>query len=212
MGWLQQSYKQLQSKAVLRMGGTHAGWKHARTKVSMERAGMHKHVAGIIGAALLAAGLFVTSPAMALEAGQVAKGAEEMQYTPRNISVVRKMNEDELRRVAARGLTEDRLFRVSMYSAGGFAVEVLGDMATLLNPVASLLDANITFQDAVFNPLNPTAIMDSSGSFMVRLPQTIGVISVENIRVAGSNGKSFGSVTIRDIDLRGTTIRVTARR
>ncbi|WP_460843935.1 hypothetical protein [Noviherbaspirillum agri] len=125
---------------------------------------------------------------------------------------LRMLNEEELRRVEAQGLTEDRMFRLSRYAVGGFGVELLGDMATLLNPVASILDADITFQDAVFNPLNPTVLIDSSGSTIYRVPQTIGVINVDNIRVRGSNGKSFGSVTIRGIDLRGTTIRVTARR
>lgn len=125
----------------------------------------------------------------------------------------RTLNEEELRTVSAQGLAEDRLFqRLSMYASSGFSVEVLGDMATVLNPVRSLLDADTTFTDAVFNPINPTVIIDKNGSFMVRIPDTIGTISFDNIRVRGSNGKSFGSVTINNIDVRGTTIRVTARR
>lgn len=148
--------------------------------------------------ALLASILLAPLSAMALETGSM-----------------QRLSEDELRLVAAKGLADRFLQRVALYASNGFGVEVIGDSARLLNPLgdafAGLLDADITFQDAVFNPLNPLTLIDSDGSVLVRLPSTIGGISIRNIRIRGSNGASFGSVTIRDVDFGGTTIRVTRR-
>jgi len=128
---------------------------------------------------------------------------------------MQRLSEDELRRVAAQGLADRFLQRVALYMSNGFGVEVIGDSARLLNPLgdafAGLFDADVTFQDAVFNPLNPLTLIDSDGSVLVRLPKTIGELNIRNIRVRGSNGTSFGSATIRDVDFGGTTIRVTRR-
>ena len=201
MGWLQQSYKQSQS-------GWQAGGKRASWNLVVQGYVRHfrRPFAGMSFAALL---LLMPFSVGAVDTATIVRPSS----SPSGSTIgLHALNEEELRRVAAQGFTEDRMFRFSRYAAGGFGVEVLGDMATLLNPVASILDADITFQDAVFNPLNPTVLIDSSGSSIFRIPQTVGVINIENIRVRGSNGRSFGSVTIRDLDLRGTTIRVTARR
>ena len=69
----------------------------------------------------------------------------------------------------------------------------------------------MAFNDAVYNPTNPATIINSDGSVLVRLPSTIGEFNIRNIRIRGSNGTSFGSATIRDVDMGGTTIRVTRR-
>ncbi|WP_420472682.1 hypothetical protein [Noviherbaspirillum sp. ST9] len=149
-------------------------------------------------AALFAAVLLAPLSATALEAGNM-----------------QRLSEDELRLVAAQGLADRFLQRVALYVSNGLGVEVIGDSAKLLNPFgdafAGLLDADITFQDAVFNPLNPATLIDSDGSVLVRLPSSIGEINFRNIRIRGSNGNSFGSVTIRGLDFGGTTIRVTRR-
>lgn len=207
MGWLQQSYKQ--SQRSRQAGGVGAGWNIVIQEGMRSAVRKQSGLPALGLAALMAAGLPYPPEAAAMEPETTS---HSFRRVPASRGTLHNMSEEELRRVSARGLTEDRLFRVSRYSASGFGVAVLGDMATLLNPVRSLLEADITFTDAVYNPLNPTALIDSSGSFIMRLPDSIGMISVENIRVRGSNGKSFGSVTIRDIDLRGTTIRVTVRR
>ena len=198
MGWLHQGYKKN------RLGRQWASGVFERDGSSRHR--IHKHFCLRLSV-FLAAVLAGSVDAHALGTGNIPSSASKDHGS------LRVLSEDELRHVAGQGLAEDRLFqRMSRYATSGFAVEVLGDMAMVLNPVRSLLDADTTFRDAVFNPLNPTVIIDRNGSFMVRLPETIGTISVDNIRVHGSNGKSFGSVTIQNIDVRGTTIRVTLRR
>lgn len=120
-----------------------------------------------------------------------------------------RMTEEDLSRVAARGLS-DRLFeRISKFSYHGLAVEVLGDMATLLNPLDILLDADTTYKDAVFNPTSPWMVVDKNGTAYVRIPASIGEIDFRNIRVPGSKGTTFGSVTIRNLNTSGTTIKIT---
>lgn len=125
---------------------------------------------------------------------------------------MQKLTDDDMRHVSARGLADRFLQRVSLYAANGLGIEVLGDMASLLNPIgdafAGLIDADTTFKDAVFNPTFPSMLVDRDGSVLIRLPATIGEISFRNIRIRGSNGTSFGSITIRNIDFTGTTIRV----
>lgn len=151
-----------------------------------------------VAAALIAAVLLAPLSASARDAGSM-----------------QRLSEDELRLVAAKGLADRFLQRVALYVSNGLGIEVVGDSAKLLNPFgdafAALLDADVTFQDAVFNPLNPATLIDRDGSVLVRLPSTIGEINFRNIRIHGSNGSSFGSVTIRGLDFGGTTIRVTRR-
>lgn len=203
MGWLQQSYKHdKQSQSGRQTGGRRAGWN------SVIHKRMHRFLQPPAGVVL---GAIMLMP-LSINAADTATMMRASLSSWESSRAMRTLNEEELRRVAAQGLTEDRMFRFSRYAASGFGVEVLGDMATLLNPVASILDADITFQDAVFNPLNPTVLIDGNGSSIYRIPQTVAVINIENIRVRGSNGRSFGSVTINGLDLRGTTIRVTPRR
>ena len=138
-----------------------------------------------------------------------------LQAMAREAGNMQRLSEDELRRVSAQGLADRFLQRVALYASNGLGIEVLGDMASLLNPVggafSGLIDADITFKDAVFNPNNPSTIVNSDGSVLVRLPSTIGEINIRNLRIRGSNGTSFGSVTIRDVNFGGTMVRVTRR-
>lgn len=124
---------------------------------------------------------------------------------------MQRMTENDLSRVHARGFHDRYFDRISRYLMGGMAVEVLGDMGVLLNPLSMMLDAETTYRDVVFNPNSPWMVSDGLGSAYLRLPQSIGEISIRNIRIPGTRGASFGSVTIRDIDLNGTTIKITKR-
>lgn len=156
-------------------------------------------------ACAMVAALIWSTEASALDTGAAATPAVKGK------SSFHRMTEDDLRRVSAQGLT-DRLFeRMSKYASNGVGVEILGDMATLLNPLAFLLDADTTFKDATFNPANPSMIIDSNGSALIRLPNTAGELSIRNIHIRGAGGTSFGSVLIRGLDFTGTTIRVTKR-
>ena len=87
-------------------------------------------------------------------------------------------------------------------------VRVLGELATVLNPLTMLLSADTTVRDVSYDPDNSHASVNKDGSVTLRLPSTIGEISFNNIRVGSHPGPTFGSVEIHDIDLRGTTITV----
>ena len=87
-------------------------------------------------------------------------------------------------------------------------VRVLGELATVFNPLALLLSADTTVRDVSYDPANSHATVNKDGSITLRLPSTIGEISFRNIRVGSHPGPTFGSIEIHDIDLRGTTISV----
>lgn len=87
-------------------------------------------------------------------------------------------------------------------------VRVLGELATVFNPLALLLSADTTVRDVSYDPGNSHATVNKDGSITLRLPSTIGEISFRNIRVGSHPGPTFGSIEIHDIDLRGTTISV----
>jgi len=90
-------------------------------------------------------------------------------------------------------------------------VRVLGELAQVFNPLAMLLSADTVVCGVTYDAANSHAVINKDGSITLRLPSTIGEISFRNIRVGSAPGPSFGSVEIRDIDLRGTTISVKPR-
>jgi hypothetical protein len=86
-------------------------------------------------------------------------------------------------------------------------VEVIGDIAKLVNPVLGFLDADVTMQNVVYAPHQAASMLNADGSITLRLPTTIGEINFNNIRVHGdTSGPSFGSIAIKGIDLTGTVI------
>lgn len=87
-------------------------------------------------------------------------------------------------------------------------VRVLGELVQVFNPLAMLLSADTTMRDVTYDAANSHAVINKDGSITLRMPSTIGEIAFRNIRVGSAPGPSFGSVEIRDIDLRGTTISV----
>jgi hypothetical protein len=90
-------------------------------------------------------------------------------------------------------------------------VRVLGELAQVFNPLAMLLSADTIMSGVSYDAANSHAVINKDGSITLRMPSTIGEISFRNIRVGSAPGPSFGSVEIRDIDLRGTTVSVKPR-
>jgi len=92
-------------------------------------------------------------------------------------------------------------------SAGGSSSDVQG----LLFPLFGILTADVSARDVSFGS-NPTALrLNADGSYTVPLPQTIGELDLNNIRInsSDSNNNSFGSVQLRGIDLSRTVITIT---
>ena len=169
------------------------------------------------------------APAAAVSARQ---GGESGREFGRGL---RALSDEELGEVTAQGRKEDQLGDalrdqarqaelrlIAMAAQGGQhgvqtavqhalpndGVRVLGELATVFNPLALLLSADTTVRDVSYDPANSHATVNKDGSITLRLPSTIGEISFRNIRVGSHPGPTFGSIEIHDIDLRGTTISV----
>ncbi|TFW19734.1 hypothetical protein E4L96_11365 [Massilia arenosa] len=149
---------------------------------------------------------------------------------------MRPLTDEELGSIAAQGIPEQALqeqarhaeMQLSYLNAHGTQIDparaaasimqtpdgmrVLTEMSKIFNPLSMLLGATTTVKDVVYDPANSVSHINKDGSITLRLPSTIGEISFKNIRVAGAtSGPSFGSIDIKNIDLRGTTITVTPR-
>ena len=86
-----------------------------------------------------------------------------------------------------------------------------GDAQGVLFPFLGILTADVSARDVSFGS-NPTSLrLNPDGSYTVPLPQTIGELDVQNIRINSpdSNNNSFGSVQLRGIDLNRTVITIT---
>jgi hypothetical protein len=146
---------------------------------------------------------------------------------------LRELSDEELGDIMAQGRDDDALrdqarqAELRLAALGGLAgasttqnvvhalpdggVRVLGELTQVFNPLALLLSADTTVRDVTYDAANSHALVNKDGSITLRMPSTIGEISFRNIRVGSAPGPSFGSVEIRDIDLRGTTISVKPR-
>jgi len=121
--------------------------------------------------------------------------------------------EGELDAVSAQGLDEDLVHQVrEQLKQNG--VEVNGDLAKLVNPVLGVLDADVSMHNVVYAANRATPTVNPDGSLSLNLPTTIGEINFNNIRVhgAGPGGPSFGSISMRGIDLSGTVISLALKK
>lgn len=221
MGWLKQCYKSLfeniASGPVFSRGEhTYSTYVVHRRLKSDSRSSVqtayqkwpYRLQAAIIAGSLLTP-LFLYAP-MPVHAASAAAPSPAWQ------SVFHRMSDAELAQISAQGfdiprVASDRLFdHVSMFSAGGNAVSMLGDMATLLNPPLSpllaLLDMQIRYTSMLFNPSNPGVISDTGGVTIIRIPHENRNTSTT---IRDSTGVSYGTVDIRGIDRGGTVLVIT---
>ncbi|MFA9219189.1 MAG: hypothetical protein ACEQSK_19065 [Sphingomonadaceae bacterium] len=117
------------------------------------------------------------------------------------------LSEDELSDTSAQGLNDDLVAAVKQHAKGN-GLEIVGDMAKILNPVLGFLESDSSMKNVVYDPNKAAATINKDGSLTLSLPTSIGELNFNNIRVRGSDGPSFGSIQIKNIDLTGTTITV----
>jgi hypothetical protein len=117
---------------------------------------------------------------------------------------LRALSEEELGDTSAQGLSDDLVNAVKQ--ARGSGVEVVGEMSKLLNPVLGFLEADTTMKNVVYDPSKAAATINKDGTLTLSLPSSIGEIAFNNIRIKGTEGSSFGSISIKGIDLTGTSI------
>lgn len=117
------------------------------------------------------------------------------------------MTDEDLDWTSAQGW-QDTVQNYVHSSSKGDGVHVLDDITRLIHPLLGFLDANITVNGMVYDPANAAAVVNPDGSITLTMPSSIGEINFDNIRIKGTSGASFGSISLRSIDLTGTTITV----
>lgn len=137
-----------------------------------------------------------------------AHAREPARMAQQDRTGLRMMTEADLRHASARGFPDHLFDKRSIFASKGNVIEMLGATGRLLNPVLSLVDANSTFQDVLYNPTDPSIVVDRNGTALVRLLSTIGDITFRNAPLRGANGASVGSVMVRGVDFRGTVVKV----
>jgi hypothetical protein len=116
------------------------------------------------------------------------------------------LSEEELGDTSAQGLSDDLVAAVKQQHGKGSGLEIVGDMAKILNPVLGFLESDSSMKNVVYDPNKAAATINKDGTLTLSLPTSIGELNFNNIRVRGSDGPSFGSIQIKGIDLSGTTV------
>ena len=165
-------------------------------------------------AAALIGAIFAPLEAYAAETLAAAPAAiSAPAAVPPRAGALTPLAEGELDAVSAQGLDEDLVKQVREQLKHN-GVEVIGDLAKLVNPVLGVLDSDVSVHNVVYAPNRAATTLNPDGSISLNLPTTIGEINFNNIRVHGSapGGPSFGSISIRGIDLTGTVITMALHR
>jgi hypothetical protein len=137
---------------------------------------------------------------------------ENSVQAPAIDTTMRALSDDDLDVVSAAGLPDIVLRRDSGKSKGS-GIDQLRNLAAIVNPVLNFLDADTTIKDVAYDPANAKATVNPDGSITMSMPSTIGEISFEHIRVKGDkSGASFGSISLKNIDLTGTTITLSVKK
>ncbi len=193
-----------QRKTGQRLGDIFAEWNvitqhHVQEALRKQR---HLRLAATLAAVLLGPlRAFAAGPLPPMPTQVSAPAAAQAEH-----GSLRIMTEDDLERISAQGLTDDLINRATKRGARDSGVQVLGDMAVLLNPLLGFLEADTTIKDMVVDPSNASVSIGKDGSITMKMASTIGELNFQNIRIRGTDGPSFGSIRIRDIDLTGTTV------
>lgn len=192
-----------------RLGDIFAEWnlvtqQHVQEALRRQR---HLRMAAAVVAALLApleSYAAAALPAAAMTAPVVLPRSEA------GAGGMQPLSEEELGATSAQGLNDELVQHVKQ-QINNNGVEVIGDLAKALNPVLGFLESDASMKNVVYDPAKAAATIARDGSLTLNLPTSIGEISFQNIRVRGSEGPSFGSISIKGIDLTGTVISLAFR-
>jgi hypothetical protein len=219
---------ELQRTTGQRLGDIFAEWnlvtqQHVQDALRKQR---HLRLAAAIVTALVAPletyaaaavpAVAVTAPVVLRSDSGQASGdgapvAGAAAVAPPALGGLKPMSEEEMGATSAQGLHDELVQQVQKQMKDN-GVEVLGDMAKVLNPVLGFLESDVTMKNVVYDPARTTATLAKDGTLTLALPTSIGEISFANIRVRGSEGPSFGSISIKGIDLTGTVISLAFRK
>lgn len=172
---------------------------------------LHKQRNLRLAAALAAALLAPLEALAAAPIAPVVPVATAASVTSR--SGLRILSEEELGHTSAQGLSEELTQKIAGHKSKQDGLSALGGLAQAFNPLLGLLQSDVTLKGVTYDPANANSVINPDGSITLSMPSTIGELSFENIRIRGASpdAPSFGSITMRDIDLRGTTIVLKAK-
>jgi hypothetical protein len=120
-------------------------------------------------------------------------------------SGMRVLTEEQLAGTSAQGLSPALVAQVKQHTTVN-GVQVIGDMAKLVNPLLNFLDADAGMKNVVYDQNHASAAIHPDGSMTLRLPTSIGEVNFNNVRVAGTDGPNFGSIAIHGVDLSNTVV------
>lgn len=127
---------------------------------------------------------------------------------------LRAMTEADLERVSAQGLTDGAVRQAdhAKNASRPDSRQTLDKVTSSLNKQLEFLDAETTMKDVVYEPAHAQAVVNPDGSISTSMPRSIGELNFEHIRVKGnSSGPSFGNISIKGIELTGTTLTLLPR-
>lgn len=116
------------------------------------------------------------------------------------------LDEVEMASVSAQGIMDDVqvIYDLMKEQENPDTVEALKSLSKILMPVWQVLDVDLTIDGVHYDPDRTNVVVTSDGGFNVPLPTRIEQVRIDNIRVAGSTGASFGNIVMENIQFSDT--------
>ena len=118
---------------------------------------------------------------------------------------LQSLDDDALDDIQGQGFLQSpsEAYSALLQQANGEASDELGaldEVASLLNPLASMLDADITVKGVKYNNQKVKQVIHEDGSIELALPSEIEEIAFRDLRVKGADSsRTFGDVVISGI-------------
>jgi hypothetical protein len=119
------------------------------------------------------------------------------------------LSEEDLDGVSAQGFDSSLLDWIFHNARSNGGKVPMGELVKLMAPVLGFLDSDMGMKGVVYDASKAHATVNADGSVTLNVPSSIGELSFNNIRPRGSDGPSFGSITLSRIEFNNTTITLT---
>lgn len=116
------------------------------------------------------------------------------------------LDEEELSGVSAQGIDSTLTEWISQSARNSGGKLPLRELVKLMAPILGFLDSDMSMRDVVYDASKAHAAVNADGSVTLNVPSSIGELSFNNIRPRGSDGPSFGSITLSRVEFNNTTI------
>lgn len=113
---------------------------------------------------------------------------------------MKSLNDGDLGDIAAQGINERTQEIIQgLTDSENDELGGLDDFARMVFPVMDFLDAEIDVKGVEYSGNRARTIVSQDGTLDLQLPTRIAELSFKNVRVKGTNGASFGDVTISNV-------------